>query len=807
MGFGRNLQYAWRQWRARPGLLFVVVFTLGLGIGCTSSIFGVLDAMLLRPLPFYHSRELVAIKEVLLPVPGGAQQVQNSFMAGPDFLAWRRQQKSFSAMAIYVPRVFDVGRGANAERIGSARVSGQFFETLAVPPLQGRVLRPSDGVPGHTHRAVLSYGFWQSHYGGRAGMIGRIIHLDDLPYRVVGIMPPYRGYPQYAQLWIPLNHQSKLLHGVGDHDFLCLGRLRPGVTVAAANLEMEALARDRTRQHPHANANIGARVISLRRELSGHVHSEIWLLIVSVGIILLITCANAGSLLLGRSLARSKELAIRMSLGARLRELAGQWLAESFLLAGLGAGASLLVAYAAFHLLRASRLVPAFFAAHIGLNVPFLVFSLLLTLLVTFAMASLPLLALLRLRPNALLNETAGRGLIGGPRRIHRLIVAGELALLIVLLGQTALLVRSFRALEHVPLGFRSRHLLIFETELPQLKYMHKAPVLAIYERMVRRLNHVPGVKSAALCYILPPHYVGASSIVVRGRPVDEYNNGPWVFRAVTTPGYFRTLGISRMRGRAFTWSDRAGTQPVAVINQAMAKFFWPGQNPLGQQVQIYDFPAIWWTIVGEVANVPDNGLRHRPQPEIYLPEMQGYLGFTASSVALRTRGAPLSVLPAARSVIQSHHPDMPVFRVRTMSASLRHALRVPRARAELMLVLAGLGVFLAAVGVYGLAAYSVRLRTAELGVRMALGAPPRQLARGILWSSLAQAGAGVVVGVLLELLLTRWTRSLLFVVHAGDLPSLLLGVAVLLGMVVLANLPAIVRVLRLDPVQALRQE
>ena len=797
----RDLRHAVRSLRRSPGFTAIAVLTLALGIGANSTIFSVVNGVLLQPLSYANPDQLVMVW-------GHHTTIGREVASQPDFLDWRAGNSVFSQMAAGANTTFDLTGVGEPERVSAALTTANFFQTLGVTPVIGRLFAPQEERGAGNQVVILSYGFWQRRFGASPGIVGQTITLSGLPYTVIGVAPPGFRFERDVDVWAPLNLDTK--RGRRGDFLTVIGRLKPGVTLDGAQAQMTTIARQLEQQYPETNTNWGIELVPLKDQLVGAVRPALLIFMGAVGLVLLIACANVANLMLTRATAREREMAIRATLGAQQSRLVRQMLTESVLVSLAGGALGLLLAVWGVGALRStqSSVIPR--VSEIGVDGWVLAFTLLLALATGVLFGLVPALRLARGELHGALREGA-RGASGGMgvRQLRGVLVLAEVALALVLLVGAGLLIRSFDRLQRVDPGFHPDHVLSAEIVLPRARYGEAPRQRAFYRQLLDGMQGTPGVTSAALVSDVPLSG-GASylSFSVAGRP----DPGPGTVQDaevfVASPDYFRTLGIPLLQGRLFTTQDDAGKPNVVVINHAMAQRYWPGGNPIGARVTLddpRDSSASWSTVVGVIGDVHHNRLNQEPYPQMYAPVAQ--VPQRAMMLVARTTGDPTGLVGAVRRAVTSLDASLPISNIMTMEERVSHSVAQPRVNLTLLALFAGVALALAAVGIYGVVSYTVVQRTRELGIRMALGARPGDVLRLVIRQAMAPALAGVVLGLVGAWGGTRLMASLLFGVSASD-PVVFGAVALFLsGVALLASYIPARRATRVDPLVALQYE
>ncbi len=799
----QDVRYAARMLRKSPGFTAIMVLTLALGIGANSAIFTVVNAVLLRPLPFQDSAKLVFVEQNNLSK--GWAHFSDSV---PDFLDWRAQAQSFEEIVAINHRSFTYSGGDLPEQWFGVMATRGFLEMLRVQPARGRDFTDSEFQKGSDHVILISDGLWRRAFGADASAIGRSVQLNGDPYEVIGIMPPgFEFGGPTRNLWMPFTFTpDEMTKTRGSHYLSVMARLRAGTSVGQARQEMNALAARLEKQYPDSNAGWGAGVQGVQDATVEDVRPALLVLLGAVGFVLLIAFANAANMLLARATVRRREIAIRTALGAGRMRLVRQLLTESLLLAILGGLLGILIAYGSTKALVSLKpgFIPGFQTIHLDGKVLF--FTLGLAVVTGLLFGLTPAFGILRGSLSESLKES-GRTDSGGRTKMRSVLVVAEVALAFILLVGAGLLVRSFDRLMGIEPGFNTSNGLVFDVPLPPNRYSTPAQQTSFYDQLDERLATLPGVEGVALTSMVP--LSGDDELYdvgIAGRAVTA--DQPSAIYYLIGPEYFRTLGTPLMAGREFTGRDNAAGPRVCIINDALAKAFFPGQNPIGQHIQIGRNYSIVREVVGVAASVKHYGLVEPVLFQFYEP----YAQFPRSgmTLVLRTKGDPMRLLPDARQAVQQVDREQPVAYPNTLEAMLNDSVALPRFRTLLLGVFAGLAVALALIGLYGVMSYTVTQRTQEVGIRMALGAQRGQINRLFVARGMGLVAVGVLAGVGGAFALTKILASFasfLFGVRPND-PATFCGVTLLFAVVaaVACWIPAR-RASRVDPLVALRYE
>jgi putative ABC transport system permease protein len=804
----QDLRYAGRVLRKNPGFTAVAVATLAIGVGANTAIFSVVNAVLLRPLPFRDPASLCLVTERMPTIP----------IVGPSWLNFqdlRDRSRSFDLAPARNTTLTMTGAG-DPERLQAQQASAALFPMLGVQALRGHTFTAAEDKPGASPVAMLGYGFWQRRFGGAPDAIGRTVTLDRVPHTVVGILPPSYQLIQPADVVVPFHPWAATLPP-DDRSWhpgiIAVGRLRPGVSFEAARNDMTAVMKGLEQQYPAANLNVGINVNRMHDQLVENIRPALLILLGAVGAVLLIACANIANLLLARASARRREIAMRTAIGAGRARLVRQLLTESVLLALAGGGLGVLIAHLSIAPLVALAGTSIPNLGPVEVDYPVLAFVCAAVTLAGILFGLGPALQSVRFDLVSALNEgSRGSTGSGSQKRVRGLLVISEIAFAIVLLIGAGLLLRSFDRLQSVEPGFRPGNLLVADVPVSPRAFPRAEARMDFFDRLLDRARSLPGVTSAGAAAFLPVSGGGSQiHFNIQARPPKSPQDFLIVAYRPISPRLHETLGIPLLRGRFLTDADTERAPAVAVINEAMARQYFPNQNPLGQRLQLGQTPEAdvpWHEIVGIVGNVRQN-LATDPAAEMYFPIRQAnaILPVNFVSVVLRTAGDPRAEVSALRAAVRELDPNQPLVKVRTMEENIGASVAQPRFRATLLGIFAGCALLLSVVGLYGVMSYSVSRRASEIGIRMALGAQRNDILRMVLGEGLRLALAGVAIGVAGAFALTRLLEAFLFATAPTD-PIAFAGAAVLLVAVALlaCYVPAR-RAMRLDPVTSLRQD
>jgi len=800
-GLLQDLRYSARQLRKSVGFSVVAVITLALAIGANTAVFSVVDQVLLHPLPYPDSGRIVKVSQTFEGLP--------TYDASPaNYLDWVSQSQVFAEMAASRGWQGSLSAGDRPDRVKGTMATPSFFHLFGIEPILGRGLEASDAQPGNDHVVVLGYGLWQRYFAADRAIVGRDIRLNGEQYTIVGVMPPNFSPDDYGELWLPSPWGVPTHPLVPDQDprqfrgrnYLDVwARLKPGVTVQQARAELDTIGRRLEKQYPDSNGNVGVTFSPLHEYIVGDIRPVLLVLLAAVVIVLLIGCANVANLLLARATARAKEISIRTALGATRRRLLRQLLTESVLLALVGGGLGLLLAILAVPSLLALSPPDIRQFQQIGINREVLAFSFLASVVCGIVFGLLPALQSSRSNPNEFLKE-GERGSTAHRGRTRSVLVIAEVGLSLVLLIGAGLLVKSFARLMDVNAGFDPDHLLTFNLGLPpSTDSVHQ---LAFYQQVMQRLQALPGVQAVGAVSRLP--LAGGNSSRSFNVPGAEKSYDADI--RVSTPDYFRAMRIPLLKGRSFSDADLGGSLKVAVVNDALARTVFPGQDPIGKRITNFGPDNLTLQIIGVVGNVRHVGLDADPNSEIY--QLLGQAQWPSMFVAIRSATSdPTSVTAEAQNAVWSVNKDVPLANVRTMQEVIANSVQRRKFSMLLLTIFAVAAMLLAAVGLYGVMSYSVAQRTHEIGIRMALGARRPDVLTLVVKQGMVLALMGIAAGSVLSLAMTRLISGMLFGITATD-PLTFAAVAALLGTVAfLANYLPARRASKVEPMVALRYE
>jgi putative ABC transport system permease protein len=796
----KDIQFATRSLVKRPGFTAIVVLTLALGIGANAAVFSVINAVLLRPLPYRDADRVVTLwqNNTKAGLPRNAVSPAN-------FIDWSEQSNSFEAIAGIEPFGFSMAGDGEPERFTAWLVTSGFFQVAGTEPLLGRTFNSEDYVPGNHRVVVLAHSMWQRRFGGDTSVIGRQINLNGQPYVVVGVMAPEFQLPPDREIWAPAIIGENHRQNRGANYWEVVARLKPGVTVAQAQEEMNGIAARLAVQYPDTNGGMGTNVVPLFEQITGQIRSALWVLGAAVGFVLLIACVNVANLLLVRGAERQREFAIRRALGAERLRLLRQTLTESLLLVVAGGVTGVLLASWLVKLIPAlsSSKIPRVEQVSIDLRV--VLFACGVSLLTAIIFGLVPAIQFWRNDIQSNLKESGRSTGTPGRHRLRKALVISEVAIAVVLLTGAGLLLRSFVRLLQVDPGFTKENVLALQVFLPR-SYGNEEKVIGFFDQSLEKIRNLPGIQTAAV--IATPPLISwdqDTTFTVLGRPTPPKGSEPSAFYAQVSSEYLNALGVSLKQGRFFTEFDRAGSPPVIVINETMARHFFPGENPLGHRLVVAWGEPVTREIVGVVGDVLQNGLHTEPRAEMFVPHQQD--ASSHMTFLVKTKNEPGSQLAAVKQAIREINPRQTFARTATMEELVADSLKERRFNLFLLGLFAAIALLLSTIGIYGSISYSTRQRTNEMGVRIALGAQTQDVLRLVVGQGVGLALIGVALGLFGAFLLTRGIKSLLFGVSPTD-PLTFLAISILLLLTaLLASLVPARRATRVDPLVALRSE
>jgi putative ABC transport system permease protein len=816
----QDLRYGARMLLKNPGISFVVILALALGIGANTAIFSVVNAVLLRPLPYDEANRLVFLSET-------SKSMDEISVSYPNFTDWRNQNQVFEKIGVYNRESYNLTGGGEPERILTAQASADLFSALRVQAAIGRVFNNEEDTPGGAPVVVLTYGLWQRRFGGQSSIVNQQLTFNNKSYTVIGVMPQSFQFPNRVEMWVPVGQLAgdPAWKQRGNHPGLySVARLKPGVTLTQARAEMDNITGNLEKQYPDSNSGNGALVQPMLEVFVSDVRPTLWVLFAAVGFVLLTACANIANLLLARASARQKEMAIRTALGAGRWRITRQLLTESVLLSLAGGAFGLLVARWGIELILyiSPNAIPR--SREIALDWRVLAFTLGIAFVTGVLFGLVPALQAGVVEVHETLKET-GRG-VTGRQWLRSSLVIAEVATTLILLVGAGLMIRSFYHLQKVNPGFSYEHLTSFSVSLPEKKYATEEQRDQFLTRLLENVRGLPGVESTAAASGLPLGNNGwQTSFIVEGRPIPPPAQTPLMEACLVTPDYFRTMNIPLMRGRYFNEHDNRawlagrnlsklneGERAIAgvnviVIDEEFARRFWPGEDAVGKRIRSGpEDSAPTLTVIGVVGRVKMEALNHDSN------RVQGYLSFAQmpfAGMTVITKAAtdPNQLIAALRQQVKAIDPDQPIYGVRTMNEIRSDSVAPERLNLTLLTIFAGIALVLAIVGIYGVMSYSVTQRTHEIGIRIAIGAQPRDVFRMVIGQGMMLALIGVGLGLMGAFGLTRLMTTMLFGVEPTD-PATFAVIAVLLTVVALVAcyVPGR-RATKVDPIVSLRYE
>lgn len=801
----QDVRFALRTFRQSPGFTAVAGLTIALGLGATTAIFSVVNALILQPLPYPDADRIVMVW-----MDNRRQNNREDFHSYPNLQDLKTQNGVLSALAPYSQNGLNLTGTGEPQRVIAGQLPAEAFAALAVKPIVGRLYGAENEATGNDAVVVLNEGLWRAQFAADRDIVGKQIEMNGRKRTVVGVMPKEFAFPsEGTQLWIPLVIPDRVKTARSTYAYPAIGRLKPGVSLARARAEMSAISSRLEKQYP-SNRDYGVYLNPLPEAVVGPtLRATLWITLGAVAAVLLIACANVANLLLSRAAVREREVTVRMALGASGGRLVRQLLTESVLLSVIGGVIGVAIASGGLAVLRAVAPPDLPRMAGISLNPTVLAVSAIVTIMTGVIFGLVPAMQTSRTKLSETLRD-GGRGATGrGAQRLRRSIVAAQLALVVVLLTGAGLLVRTFVTLQRTSLGFDPTDVLTMTLQLPGAKYGDNKSVSAFYQSLLDRVRGIPGVVSAGtITNMMLTKTPTSSGGTAEGRPPRDEDNE--VTFDATSPNFFKTVGARLIAGRFFNANDRDSSQQVAIINEHMAKYYWPGTSAIGKRFrfggpQTDTTRAPWMTIVGVVADMRRTGVDMPVREELFVPFDQGQSN--GNLLVIKTSRSPMSLVPSVRAAVRAIDASQPIANVRTMDDMLSRLVAQRRFSMTLVVAFAVLALVLAAIGAYGVTSYLVSQRTKEIGVRLALGADPRRVVQLVVLDGMRVGVTGLVFGVISALAVTRLASSLLYGVSPRDPMTIVGASSFLLIVVALANYVPARRASRVDPLAALRQD
>jgi putative ABC transport system permease protein len=815
--FLQDFKYSLRSYRKAPGFTLTAVLTLAFGLGACTTVFSVINAILLKPLPYPSPQQIV--------IPW--RQAPSGLNLGYDELPWGGieyflflgESKTFQSLGAFQSESFNLTGSGDPARLEGLKASVGFFPSLGVTPALGRIFTSEDDQPGHQYEVILSDRLWHERFGADRSIIGRAVELNGYAYTVVGVMasgfvfpraeemPGSFQFPREPQLWVPLALSPE---AKGPDELALVGRLRSGATIEQAQAEMNIFASRLESQYPRWKGWFNARVVPLAKQLAGDTRRPLLLMLAAVAVVLLIACSNVANLLLTRSLGRRKEFTLRAALGAGQRRLLDQLLIEGGMLAAAGGILGILFAGVGIHVVRVFGPANISRLQAVGLDSHVILFALALTFITGLFFGMAPAAgAIGQNLVDALKEDGARSGGALSHSNARKSILVGEVALAVVLVVAAGLLVRTFFKILRVDPGFSSARVLTFELSLPSSKYTSQESMVRLYRQILQQLQSVSGVESAALAEAVPMGGATESTVVrILNHPAANEKDKPFAAYTIVSPGYFATLGTPLLRGRDFLETDTADSSPVTIINNAMARKLWPGEDPIGTQIDFGNvkFPAM--TVIGIVGDTKHASLREEPSPEMYVPYTQKpWPSMLTMQIAVRTRNDPGAMTGNVREAVHSVDCDLPLAKVASLMLLVDDSMAVARFSMLLVTAFGAFALLLASVGIYGVVSYSVMQRNREIGIRIALGARRPSVFAMILGQGARMAGLGILIGSVAAVIVARLLARFLYGISAIDPLTFLTVALLLLSVALLASYVPARRAMKVDPIVTLRYE
>jgi putative ABC transport system permease protein len=796
-----------------PGFALTAALIMALGIGANTAIFSIVNKVLIEPLPYRDADRVVQIWHT---PPQSSFPGMSTFAISPaNFLDWQKQSRLFDKMAIYTGAGVDITGAGKPESITASPVSTDFFSALGVQPIRGRVFSPDENNPGQNHVVVLSYKFWQTHYANDPGAVGKTINLDGDPYTIVGVMGPTMNKPGFARIWVPVALTPAAAAVRNNHNYLAVGRLKPGVTVEQAQAEMNTISQRLEQAYPAEDKGWGVVIHPLRDETVGDIRPALLMMLGAVAFVLLIACANVANLLLARTFSRRKEIAIRTAMGALRSRIIQQLLGESVLISIIGGALGLLAAHFGIQLLLKlfANQLPQL--GDIGLSAPVLAFTFVLSIATGVLAGLLPALNMTKGDVNNALKQGLGRtDAVSGSSATRSALVVVEVALSLVLLIGAGLMVRSLWKLQTIDSGFDQHNVLTMNVEVNKKLFASATEESQFFDQVLSRIRALPGVESAGAIDDLPLNGGSNQPVAVEGRPVVALSEQPEVSVRVVTSGYFSAMRIPLLQGRPITDDDRAASAPVVVISQSMAKQFWPNGDAIGHHLKLSFFPDKDRQIVGIVGDVKQTGLNNStgiaslywPAAQVSTPSQESWRSVPLA-LAVRTTVAPRTLATAITDAVHQVNKDVPVDNVLTLEEFVEETLSQNSANMQLLSIFGLLALVLSTVGIYSVLAYSVKRGMKDIGLRIAFGATHSDVMQFVVTQAIKPTAIGIVIGLVAAYSLSRLVKSMVYGVSAHDTLTFVAVTVLLVLVAFVASLVPALRATRISPLAVIRDE
>ncbi len=809
----QDLRFALRLLRKNPGFALVAAIIMALGIGANTAIFSIVNKVLLEPLPFRDADRVVQIWHT--PPQSSFPGITTFSISPANFLDWQKQNHVFESMALYTGANFDITGEGKPEAIGASPVTTGFFSVLGVAPIHGRVFLPEENNPGQDHEVILSYKFWQTHYAADPAAVGRTINLDGEPYTIVGVMGPAMNKPGFAQMWVPRSFTPAEAAVRNNHNFLAVARLKPGVTLAQAQSQMNTISQRLEQAYPADDKGWGAVLHPIREETIGNARPALLMLLGAVAFVLLIACANVANLLLARTFSRRKEIAIRTAMGARRPRIIRQLLGESILISLLGGALGLVAAHFGIQLLLKLFADALPRLGEIGLSLSVLAFTFGLSIVTGVLAGLVPALSMTRGDFNEALKQGLGRtDATSGSSATRSALVVVEVALSLILLIGAGLMIRSLSKMQTIDPGFDQHNVLTMNVQVNKKLFADATQESQFFNQVLDRVRSLPGVESAGAIDDLPLNGGSNQPIAVEGRPAVALSEQPEVSVRVTTEGYFKAMRIPLLQGRAITSDDRAGSAPVVVISQSMAKQFWPNGDAIGHHIKLSFFPDADRQVVGIVGDVKQAGLNSTAGiVTLYWPLAQNVAPTDSPwmaqplSLAVRTSVPPGTLTTSISDAIHQINRDVPVDNVLTLEEYVDATLTRQSSNMQLLSIFGLLALVLCTVGIYSVLAYSVKRGMKDIGLRIAFGATRRDVLQFVVTQAIKPTVIGIAIGLAASLALSRLVTSMVYGVSAHDTLTFAAVTALLILVAFLASLIPALRATRISPLAVIRDE